>query len=81
MLRSNHIGIQTLRVIIGSTVYRALMFFGRSYGYKIGLNSNDLKLITGLLIILCLAISNTNILAYFKEHMKRPVTAYNGGVK
>jgi putative tryptophan/tyrosine transport system permease protein len=72
VLRSNHIGLQTLRVLIGSAIYRGLMFFGRSYGYKVGLTSNDLKLITGLLIILCLALSNVNLFTFIKEHTTRP---------
>lgn len=57
IIRSNKIGMQTLRVLIGSIIYRAIMYFGRSYGFVIGLTSNDLKLITGLLIIICLIIS------------------------
>lgn len=57
VIRSNKIAWITLRVIIGSVIYRGLMFFGRTYGYKIHLNPNDLKLITGLLIIVCLIIS------------------------
>ncbi len=71
LLRSNKIGLQTLRVLLGSILYRALMFFGRRYGYRIGLTSNDLKLITGLLIILCLIISNKNIAGYFRNHLGR----------
>ncbi|MCR5319035.1 MAG: ABC transporter permease [Treponema sp.] len=57
IIRSNKIGMQTLRVLIGSVIYRGIMYFGRSYGFVIGLTSNDLKLITGLLIIICLIIS------------------------
>lgn len=57
IIRSNKIGFQTLRVLIGSIIYRGLMFFGRSYGFVIGLTSNDLKLITGLLIIICLIVA------------------------
>lgn len=57
IIRSNKIGMQTLRVLIGSIIYRGIMFVGRSYGFVIGLNSNDLKLITGLLIIVCLIIA------------------------
>ena len=57
IIRSNKIGMQTLRVLIGSIIYRAIMYFGRSYGFIIGLTSNDLKLITGLLIIICLIVS------------------------
>ncbi len=51
LLKSNRIGLLTLRVILGSIVYRGLMFLGRYYGYYINLTPNDLKLITGLLII------------------------------
>ena len=57
IIRSNKIGMQTLRVLIGSIIYRGIMYIGRSYGFVIGLTSNDLKLITGLLIIICLIVS------------------------
>lgn len=72
LIRSNKIGWQTFRVILGSILYRALMYVARRYGSAVGLGPNDLKLITGLLIIVCLIISKTNISAYFKEHLKRP---------
>jgi putative tryptophan/tyrosine transport system permease protein len=51
ILRSNRIGILTLRVILGSIAFRGIMFLGRYYGYYINLTPNDLRLITGLLII------------------------------
>ncbi|HHU37259.1 MAG TPA: ABC transporter permease [Treponema sp.] len=57
LLRSNKIELLTLRVILGSILYRAIMFAGRQYGYLVKLTANDLKLITGLLIISCLVIS------------------------
>ncbi len=57
IIRSNKITIQTLRVLLGSIIYRAIMYIGRSYGFVIGLSSNDLRMITGLLIIICLIIS------------------------
>lgn len=72
LLHSPRIELQTLRVILGSILYRALMYFARRYGSVIGLGPNDLKLITGLLIIVCLIISNKSIINYFKEHLKRP---------
>lgn len=72
LIRSNKIGWQTFRVILGSILYRALMYFARRYGNAVGLGPNDLKLITGILIIICLIISNTNITAYLKKHLKRP---------
>lgn len=51
LLRSNRIYLLTTRVILGSILYRALMYLGRYYGYYINLTPSDLKLITGLLII------------------------------
>ncbi len=72
IIKSNRIALQTLRVLLGSILYRALMFLARRYGYNIGMNSNDLKLITGLLIIICLIISKTDITGYVKQHLKRP---------
>lgn len=57
LLKSNKIELLTLRVILGSILYRAIMYAGRRYGFYIGLNANDLKFITGALIIMCLIIS------------------------
>ena len=57
IIRSNKIGLQTLRVLIGSIIYRGLMCVARRYGHYIHLTANDLKLITGLLIIVCLIIA------------------------
>jgi putative tryptophan/tyrosine transport system permease protein len=51
LLRSNRIGLLTFRVILGSIVYRGIMYLGRYYGYHINLTPNDLRLLTGLLII------------------------------
>ena len=59
IIRSNKISALTFRVILGSILYRALMYLARKYGYLIHMNPNDLKLITGLLIILSMVISKT----------------------
>lgn len=75
ILSSNRIAVQTLRVLLGSILYRALMFVARRYGYTIGMNSNDLKLITGLLIIVCLIVSQTDVAGWLKAHLKRPEKA------
>jgi putative ABC transport system permease protein len=61
VIRSNRIGLQTLRVLAGSILYRGLMYLGRTYGYYIGMSANDLKLITGILIIGCILVSKTDI--------------------
>jgi putative ABC transport system permease protein len=70
LIRSNHIGIQTLRVILGSILYRALMFLARNYGYYIHMTANDLKLMTGLLIILCIIISRKGFLTGKRKRRK-----------
>ena len=57
LLKSNKIGLLTLRVVLGSIVFRGIMYLGRFYGYYINLTPNDLKLITGLLIILSLVVT------------------------
>lgn len=57
ILRSNRIGLLTLRVIFGSIAFRGIMYLGRYYGYYVNLTPNDLKLITGILIIASLIIT------------------------
>lgn len=57
LIRSNRIGVLTLRVLLGSVVYRGIMYLGRYYGYYINLTPNDLRLLTGLLIIVSLIVS------------------------
>jgi len=71
IIHSNKIRLQTLRVLIGSIIYRALMMLARSYGYKIHMTPNDLKLITGILIIICLIITRTNLGERFQEWKKQ----------
>ena len=46
LIRSNKIWLITLGVIIGSIIYKAIIYFGLKYGYDIGLGPNDLKLIS-----------------------------------
>ncbi len=72
IIRSNKIGWQTLRVLIGSIIYRGLMLLARKYGHFVNLTPNDLKLITGILIIICLIISNIQSKKDWKIHFKRP---------
>ncbi len=57
VLRSNRIGLLTLRVILGSIAFRGIMYLGRYYGYYINLTPNDLKLLTGILIIASLIVT------------------------
>lgn len=55
--RSNRIFVLTLGAVVGALLYKAIMFFGRYYGYYIGMTPNDLKLISGLLIIVSIVMS------------------------
>jgi putative ABC transport system permease protein len=73
LIRSNRIGLQTLRVIFGSILYRGLMYLARNYGYKINMTSNDLQLITGILIIICIFVSKKGLLnnVNMKKFLKR----------
>ena len=58
LLKSNRISMLTLRVILGAIAFKGIMYLGRYYGYYINMTPNDLKLITGLLIIASLAVAN-----------------------
>jgi len=51
LFRSNRIGVQLVRVIIGSMAFRAIMFAGRKYGYLVGMGPNDLRMVTALLVV------------------------------
>jgi putative ABC transport system permease protein len=76
LIRSNRISMLTLRVILGSILYRALMYLARNYGYYVHMTANDLKLITGLLIILCIIISRGG---FFTGRRKRGGARGNPG--
>jgi putative ABC transport system permease protein len=72
LVRSNRISLLTLRVILGSILYRALMYLARNYGYYINMTANDLKLITGILIIICIIISRKGFLPGRRKRTGRP---------
>lgn len=57
VVHSQFIGVQLARVIVGSIIFRALMYAARSWGYVAGITPNDLRLLTALLIIVSVAIS------------------------
>ncbi len=76
VLRSNRIGMLTLRVILGSILFRGIMYLGRYYGYYINLTPNDLKLITGILIIASLIVTQLR-----KQKRARTIDLSAGGAK
>ena len=57
VLRSQFIGIQLFRVLLGSMLFRGLMYVARSWGYLAGITPNDLRLLTALRIVGAVAIS------------------------
>ena len=70
ILRGRSMPIMTLRVIIGCIIYKAVMYAGRSVGFEyFGLKPQDLKLLTGLLLIACLA--STQIMDAYKQWQRR----------
>lgn len=75
LFNSNRISLITLRAILGAIIYKALMFFGRKYGYLIHITPNDFKLLTGILVIASLAIARSRTRASGrtakKQAMKR----------
>ncbi|MDR1127373.1 MAG: ABC transporter permease [Treponema sp.] len=79
LIRSNKISVLTLRALLGSILYRALMYLARNYGYYIHMTANDLKLITGVLIILCVIVSRTGFRSGFRP--KKAMTLFRNSKK
>ncbi|HLW22223.1 MAG TPA: ABC transporter permease [Sphaerochaetaceae bacterium] len=68
---SNKISLITLRVVFGAIIYKALMFLGRYYGYYINLTPSDLKLLTGILVIVSLIVAQTRSAASSADARKK----------
>ena len=79
LFNSNRISLITLRVVLGSIIYKALMFLGRKYGYLIGITPNDFKLLTGLLVIISLIIASTRIKAQEDKARKKALDRVREG--
>ena len=71
LIRSSKIHWLLIRVVAGAVVYKAIMFGGRYYGYTIGLTPNDLKLVTGLLIIISLVITKTDLMGRIRKRKRK----------
>jgi putative ABC transport system permease protein len=65
-------------VILGSILYRGLMYLARNYGYYINMTANDFKLITGLLIILCIIVSRSGFRAGPGKRSPKPASPPEG---
>ena len=54
LIRSSRIGWMTAGVLVGSIIYRMAVVLALRYGYVIGFQASDMKLVTSLLVILAL---------------------------
>jgi len=69
LIRSNRVGWMTVSVLVGSLIYRLAVILALRYGYVVGFQASDLKLITALLVILALVVP------YVRERRMRRVSA------
>ena len=56
LIRSRRVGWMTASVLLGSLIYRIAVMFALRYGYVIGFQASDLKLVTSLLVIVALVV-------------------------
>jgi len=56
LIRSARIGWMTTSVLVGSLIYRIAVSLALRYGYVIGFQASDLKLITSLLVVIALIV-------------------------
>jgi len=69
LIRSRRVGWMTLSVLLGSLIYRIAVILALRYGYVVGFEASDLKLITSLLVILALVVP------YLRERRMKKVSA------
>ena len=67
LIRSRKVLWMTTSVLIGSLIYRTAVMFALRYGYVIGFQASDLKLVTSLIVIIALVVPA------FRERMSRRV--------
>jgi len=67
LIRSRKVVWMTTSVLIGSLIYRTAVMFALRYGYVIGFQASDLKLVTSLIVIVALVVPA------FRERMARRV--------
>jgi len=67
LIRSRKVFWMTTSVLVGSLIYRTAVMFALRYGYVIGFQASDLKLVTSLIVIIALVVPA------FRERMARRV--------
>ncbi|MBN2395823.1 MAG: ABC transporter permease, partial [Candidatus Atribacteria bacterium] len=71
IIKNGNIGLMTISVIIGSIIYRTTVMIALRYGYRLGFQPGDLKLISVLLVIIALTLPS------FKGRIKTVVASNN----
>ena len=56
LIRSSRVELMTLSVLLGAIIYRVAVSLALRYGYVVGFQASDLKLITSLLVIVALVV-------------------------
>ena len=69
LIRSQRVGWMTASVLVGSLIYRVAVVLALRYGYVVGFQASDLKLITSLLVIIALVVPS------IRERRQRKVSA------
>jgi len=69
LIRSSRVGWMTTSVLLGSLVYRVAITLALRYGYVVGFQASDLKLITAILVVFAL------VLPRLRERRMRRVSA------
>lgn len=67
LIRSSRVELMTLSVLLGAIIYRVAVSLALRYGYVVGFQASDLKLITSLLVIVALVVP------YVRERRLRKV--------
>jgi putative tryptophan/tyrosine transport system permease protein len=67
LIRSRKVLWMITSVLVGSLIYRTAVMFALRYGYVIGFQASDLKLVTSLIVIIALVVPA------FRERMARRV--------
>jgi len=56
LIRSRRVGWMTASVLLGSLIYRLAVMFALRFGYAIGFQASDVKLVTSLVVIIALVV-------------------------
>ena len=80
-IHSNRIYWITLRILLGALLYQALIYLARRYGASIGFLATDIKLMTGLLIVVFLSFSQIQKRRTQGQALKRAVVQLKSHLK